>query len=527
VNIELAIVAALLLASIVAMVAQRLRLPYTISLVIVGLGFAAVRDRFFPFFDPGLHLTPELLFTVLLPALIYEAAFHLELRHFVQTWRTVLMLAVPGVIAGTALTFGFSYLVLRALGHPETWPMLLVASTILAATDPVGVLALLRELGAPRRLAVIMEGESLLNDGIAIVAFGVVMVALGLNPDQASLSLFWVAKFLSWEVLGAVLIGGSLGLGLSWLTSTIDDHLIEITLTTISAFGSFLIADQVHASGIIACLVAGVLSGNVGATYGMSASTRVAVTSFWEYAAFVANSIIFLLVGLETSPMRLLKVGGVVVLVWVAMLLARILFIMASLPVMEKMRITSRRGLVTILSWGGLRGGVAMVLAMSVPRSWAYRQSVIDVVFGAVLLTILVQAPTTPLVLRFFDLGRGKAFRESAVLLRTRLRALNEAERYLQRQHEAGAVLPEVYEELRRSFLQRKSDIEEEGRRLRIDASEVFEEERRELERQLALVEKETVRQAYAQGVLDEHLMRRLVREIDDRIIGLEEAGEA
>ena len=168
-----------------------------------------------------------------------------------------------------------------------------------------------------------------------------------------------------------------------------------------------------------------------------------------------------------------------------------------------------------------------MVLAMSVPRSWIYRQNVIDLVFGAVLLTILVQAPTTPLVLRFFNLGKGRAFRESAVLLRTRLRALNEAERYLQRQHEAGAVLPEVYEELRRSFLRRKSDIEEEGRRLRIDASEVFEEVRRELERQLALVEKETVRQAYAQGVLDEHLMRRLVREIDDRIIGLEEVGQA
>lgn len=521
-NIELAIVAALLLASIVAMVAQRLRLPYTISLVIVGLGFAFVRDRFFAGFDPGLHLTPELLFTVLLPALIYEAAFHLELRHFVQTWRTVLMLAVPGVIAGTALTFGFSYLVLSIIGDAELWPILLVASTILAATDPVGVLALLRELGAPRRLAVIMEGESLLNDGIAIVAFGVVMVGMGLDPHKAGLSLVWVVKFLSWEVLGAVLIGGSLGLGLSWLTSTIDDHLIEITLTTISAFGSFLIADQVHASGIIACLVAGVLSGNVGATYGMSASTRVAVTSFWEYAGFVANSIIFLLVGLETSPIRLMKVAGIIFVVWIAMLMARSLFIVASLPVMERMRFTSRRGLVTILSWGGLRGGVAMVLAMSVPRTWAYRQSVIDVVFGAVLLTILVQAPTTPLVLRFFDLGRGKAFRESAVLLRTRLRALNEAERYLERQDEAGAVLPEVYQELRRSFLQRKSDIEEEGRRLRIDASEVFEEERRELERQLALVEKETVRQAYAQGVLDEHLMRRLVREIDDRILGIE-----
>ena len=526
-NIEIAIIAALLLASVVGMIAQRYRLPYTVSLVLVGLAIAVVRDRFFPGFDPGLHLTPQLLFTILLPALIYEAAFNLELRHFLATWRTILLLAVPGVAVGTLLTFGISYAVLSTLGAGFPWQLLLVAATILAATDPVGVLALLREVNAPRRLATIMEGESLLNDGIAIVAFGVVLTGLGMDPNHGSITAGWVASFLTWEVLGAVLIGGGLGLSLSWLTSTIDDHLIEITRTTISAFGSFLIADQVHASGIIACLVAGVLSGNVGATYGMSASTRVAVTSFWEYAAFVANSIIFLLVGLETSPIRLIKVGGIIFVIWIAMLLARIFFIVASLPVMERMRFTSRRGLVTILSWGGLRGGVAMVLAMSVPRSWAYRQSVIDVVFGAVLLTILVHAPTTPLVLRFFNLGRGKAFRESAVLLRTRLRALNEAERYLERQQEAGSVLPEVYQELRRSFLQRKSDIEEEGRRLRIDASEVFEEERRELERQLALVEKETIRQSYAQGVLDEHLMRRLVREIDDRILGIEEEEEA
>jgi len=520
---ELAVIAALLLASIVGMLAQRLRLPYTVSLVIVGLAFAVVRDRFFPEFDPGLHLTAQLLFTVLLPALVYEAAFHLELRHFLDTWRTVLVLAVPGVLVGTALTFGVSWAVLGAFHIHVAWPILLVGATILAATDPVGVLAMLREVGAPRRLAVIMEGESLLNDGSAIVAFGVVMTALGLDPHHAALTAGWVFSFLSWEVLGAILIGGAIGLGLSWLTSTIDDHLIEITLTTISAFGSFLLADQAHASGIIACLVAGVLSGNVGATYGMSASTRVAVTSFWEYAAFVANSIIFLLVGLETSPMRLLRIAPIILVVWLAMQLARALFITGSLPVMEPVRFTSRKGLIAVLTWGGLRGGVAMVLAMSVPRTWAYRQELIDVVFGAVLLTILVQAPTVPLLLRLFGIGRDKGFREDAVLLRTRLRSLNEAERYLERQHEAGAVLPEVYEELREDFVNRRNDLEETGRRLRIDAGAVLDEERRELERQLALVEKESVRQSYAQGALDEHLMRRLVREIDDRILSLED----
>jgi len=521
VTTELAIVAALLLTSVVGMIAQRLRLPYTVSLVIVGLVIATLRDIYFPGFDPGLHLTPQLLFTVLLPALVYEAAFHLELRHFLSSWRAVLVLAVPGVLAGTALTFGLSWLALGASGAPVPWQVLLVAATILAATDPVGVLALLREVGAPRRLATIMEGESLLNDGVAIVAFGVVMTAIGLDPHSPALTAGWIARFLAWEVLGAVLIGGAIGLGLSWLTSNIDDHLIEITLTTISAFGSFLLADQAHASGIIACLVAGVLSGNVGATYGMSASTRVAVTSFWEYAAFVANSIIFLLVGLETSPGRLVGVALVVVVVWLAMLAARGLIVAASLPVMERITFTTRRGLTAALTWGGLRGGVAMVLALSVPRTWAYRQSLIDIVFGAVLLTILIQAPTTPVMLRLLEIGPSRRVREAAAMLRAQLRALNEAERYLERQHESGAVLPEVYDEVRRGMLQRRRELEELGHRLRVDASSILDEGRRELERQLALVEKESIREAYAHGTIDDRILRRLVREVDDRILEL------
>jgi CPA1 family monovalent cation:H+ antiporter len=254
----------------------------------------------------------------------------------------------------------------------------------------------------------------------------------------------------------------------------------------------------------------------------MSASTRVAVVSFWEYAGFVANSIIFLLVGLETSPLRLVKLTGVVVVVWLAMLMARGLFITLSMPVMEKAKFTTRRGLAAILTWGGLRGGVAMVLAMSVPRSWAYRQSLIDVVFGAVLLTILVQAPTTPLLLRLLGIGKSKRFREATALLRTRVRALTEAERYLEQQHERGAVLPEVYEDLRAHLVERRASLEEVGRQLRVDAGSILDEERREMERQLALVEKESVRQAYAQGSIDDRLLRRLVREIDDRILALE-----
>ncbi len=524
-EIELAVVGALLLASIVGMVAQRLRLPYTVSLVLTGLGLAVLRSVAMPGFDPGLHLTPQLLFLVLLPVLVFEAAFHMELQHFKANWRPIIALAVPGVLSGIALSMGLGWLAFQAVGFQTTIPVLLLSATILAATDPVGVLALLREVGAPRRLAVVMEGESLLNDAIAIVAFGVALVALGLDPHH-HLSIGWIARFLTWEVGGAVLIGGVLGVGLSWLTAQVDDHLIEITLTTIGAFGSFLMADVLHASGVIACLVAGILSGNFGARYGMSPTTRVAVTSFWEYAAFAANSIVFLLIGLEVSPHRLLGRIVPIVAFWIVLLLARGIFVGVVLPLVIRPSNRPPAGFNWVLTWGGLRGGVAMVLALSVPRSFPLRADVIDLVFGVSLLTILVQAPLTGPLLRLVGLAKDTRGREEIEEIGARLRALHAASAYLLRQIESDAVSEEVGQEIEQELAARRAALQDRARDLKREKEALAREEAHVLRRQLAVVEKEAVREAWAEGLLDERVMRRLVGEIDHRLFHLQQQAE-
>jgi len=512
----------LLVASAVAMVTRRLSIPYTVALLIVGLVLSVIRSGFYPEFDLGLHLTKDLLFVVLLPVLIYEAAFHLELRQFLSNWKAILTLAVPGLVVGIFLGGGLLHGGLLLLKTSFTFGAALLVSTVVAATDPVGVISLLRTTRAPRRLAVLMEGESLLNDGVAVVAFNVVLVALGLSADQTEVTVTWLLQFLSWELLGAILLGGGLGFFMSWLTSKVDDHLIEITLSTIGAFGSFLVAEKVHASGVIACLVAGMLAGNFGAKYGMSASTRVAVVSFWEYATFVANSIIFLLIGLDVDPLQLLRDWPAIAITWLAMLVSRGLFVYLTLPQIARLEGGMPRGFGTVVAWGGLRGGVTMVLALSIPRDFEYRILAVNCIFGASLLTILVQATTMGRLLRRMGLTSDRRAYDLVERLRGRLRALQSALSYLERQRELGTIPIPVYEELQQELKAESDQLQQEREEARGMVEQVRQEEILAIRRKLLLVRKESLRQASVDGAIDPDVMRRLVGELDEKLHQLE-----
>lgn len=520
--LEIVVVLMLLVASAVAMVTRRLSIPYTVALLIVGLILSVIRSSFYPEFDLGLHLTKDLLFVVLLPVLIYEAAFHLELRHFLSNWKAILTLAVPGLVVGIMLCGGLLHGGLLLVKTSFTLGAALLVSTVVAATDPVGVISLLRATRAPRRLAVLMEGESLLNDGVAVVAFNVVLVALGLSAEQTEVTVTWLLRFLSWELLGAVLLGGGLGFFMSWLTSKVDDHLIEITLSTIGAFGSFLVAEKVHASGVIACLVAGMLAGNFGAKYGMSASTRVAVVSFWEYATFVANSIIFLLIGLDVDPLQLLRDWHALLITWIAMLLSRGLFVYLTLPQIARLEGGMPRGFGTVVAWGGIRGGIAMVLALSIPRDFEFRTLVVNCIFGASLLTILVQATTMGRLLRRLGLASDRRAYELVERLRGRLRALQSALSYLERQRELGVIPPPVYDELRQELKAESDQLQQEREEARDMVAQVRQEEILAIRRKLLLVRKESLRQASVDGAIDPDVMRRLVGELDEKLHRLE-----
>jgi monovalent cation:H+ antiporter, CPA1 family len=398
---ELSLLLLLTVATVVAVLSNRARLPYAIGLVLAGLALG----NLLPYAGP--HLSKELLFLVFLPGLLFEAAFQI---HFPEVWRariSILTLAVPGLVIATFLTalllcWGVNLLKPGAINFLEA----LVFGALISATDPISVLAIFRTLGVDKRLAVIVEAESLFNDGTAIVVFTIVLaMATGAELSVGGA----LVEFLRVSGL-AIAVGAAVGVIVSLVTRTIDDPMIEITLTVLTAYGAFIAAELLGLSGVIACVVAGMVTGNWGAQHSMLPATRVAVDAFWGYMAFLLNSFVFLLVGLEINLVRLMQYFPEILIGWVAINVARAALVYAKYAIM---RMAGSDGLpaswAAVLSWGGLRGGLSMVLALSLPRDFGHRDLILHVTFGVVLLTLLVQGLTVKPLLRAVGLAGNKA----------------------------------------------------------------------------------------------------------------------
>lgn len=378
----------------VAVVARRFGLPYTVALVLAGLALGAIED-----FHPP-QLTPEFLFSFILPGLLFEAAFHIDFTLFWKSKLLITGLALPGVAAGVGITAMLLVLAGRTLGLGDGFGFVpaLVFSAVIAATDPIAVVALFKQAGAPPRLTVLVDGESLLNDGTGMVLFTVVLaVATGASAGllQSSLDFVRVAG-------GGALIGLSVGWLGAQVTRRLDDPMVEITLTVLVAYGAFVAADRLHLSGVIATVVAGMLFGNYAVRNMavsnvrkvMSATTLIAVKSFWEYVAFALNSIVFLLIGMEVRLKSLLASWPAIVLAYLAMMLARGAIVFGASLVLRTTHERISRQWAAVITWAGLRGALSMVLALSIPSSLPYRELLVNMTFGVVVLSIIVQGLT-------------------------------------------------------------------------------------------------------------------------------------
>jgi CPA1 family monovalent cation:H+ antiporter len=271
----------------------------------------------------------------------------------------------------------------------------LLFGSIVSATDPVAVVSVFRHLRAPRRLSVIVEGESLINDGVAITLY-TALLALALTGETDTLGA--VVLFVR-EALGGVLVGAGLGLLFVALTSVIDDHLLEMTLSTALAYGSYLAAQRLGCSGALACVTAGLLHGSLGRRAGMSEANRRLLDDLWEYLGFVANAIVFLLLGLTVDFSSLVQSAPAVVVAILAVFAARVAVIEALQLVPGVWRTTSI-GERVILVWGGLRGALTAALALALPPGTPARDAIIAMAFGVVLFSLIVQGSTLTFVLR-------------------------------------------------------------------------------------------------------------------------------
>ena len=407
------------------------QIPYTLLLVIVGLGLAFVDIRL-------VNLSPELILEIFLPPLLFEAAWNIRWRSLKDSLLPVSLFAIVGVVISVlGVAFPLSYFTDLSL----TTALLVGAS--LSATDPVSVVALFRELGASKRLTIVMEGESLFNDGVAVVAF-LLLVNISLGNGDFAISNI-VIRFLTFVGIGLG-IGSIIGFGISYLTQRFDLPLVEQSLTLVSAYGTYLITEELGGSGVIGVVTVGIILGNFGSRIGMNPRTRLLVSEFWDFLAFFVNSIVFLLIGDQINFASLQKNIDLIIVAIATVLVTRaiVIFGLGNFSnLLSKTKINLREQ--TVLWWGGLRGSVSIAIALSVPVVLTGRQEIIDTVFGVVLFTLLVQGLTTKWLLKSLDLIGDQPLRQEYSELLARKVALGRVIDYLNSNELASEIDPEYY----------------------------------------------------------------------------------
>lgn len=389
----------LIAASVIAVIAKRIGIPYTVALVLGGLLLSVVH---LPVLAP-LHqgnrpdwLTPDVILTLFLPALLFEGSLKIELRHIRTDIVPLLLLANLGVLIATLVT---GLVIYYAVG--VSLIVALLFGSMVSATDPISVLSIFKEVAVDQRLSVLVEGESLLNDGTAVAVFQILLAsAVG---EGVSLAL-GAGQFLL-SVVGGALLGLSLGYFVSKLTKRIDDAQIEITFTTILAYGTFLLARHLHLSGVIATVAAGLVIGNFAAKTGMSARTLTALRSFWEYASFIINSLVFLLIGLEVRLGGVLRAWKPILIAIAAIFLGRILSVYTLVPFSNLFSKRIPFVWQHVLVWSGLRGALSLALALSLDSRFPYRDQILNLTFGVVVFSILVQGLSIKPLLRVLRLA--------------------------------------------------------------------------------------------------------------------------
>ncbi|MCA9791579.1 MAG: Na+/H+ antiporter [Candidatus Eremiobacteraeota bacterium] len=495
----------LIVIALVAVAVKYVRLPYTIALVAAGLGIGLLKASHYLELD--IRLTPAMIFTVFLPALLFEAAFNLHFEYLQRNLKPILTLAVVGLILATALVgFGLQACLGMTLGSA------LVFGALICATDPISVLAIFKEMKAPPRLAMIVEGESLLNDGAAVVVFKILLgLALG-----AQFSLFnGLSQFLIVS-LGGLALGSAFGYFISRVTQMIDDHLIEITLSTILAYGSFLMAEYMHVSGVMAVIAAGLVYGNFGLRIGMSHNTQMMMHAFWEYTGFLMNSLVFLLIGTQVDLRLIADEWYQVLVAFVVVVAARGVAVFLLTPICNQFDTPVISSWQCVIVWAGLRGSVSMALAMGLPPELENRQEILLMTFGVVILSLFVQGLTTRNVLAAFGLlGRSPRLYDYEVKLGQMLsheRALKE----LARLRKLHSINPDIYEQLAAPHRHSMETLQQELKELGRTDQDIRDEQVQDAMRNVLAAQIAAVQDALTRGLISDDaastLMQRLAQ---------------
>ena len=407
----------LIVTLIVALLARLLRVPYTLLLVIVGflVGIVGLLS-----FLPHEHLDPNVVLYIFIPALLFEGAWNADLDRLEAEWLPIILLAIPGMVLSLLVVA-----VALHVGIGLEWLLALLVGAIVAPTDPMAVIALFQQLGVPDRLRILVEGESIFNDGTGGAAYELVLAVLlptlglaevaGEPSFQNAPALGIIAEVL-WLIFGGFL----LGLGVGWLVSQllrrIDDRLVVITITFAVAYGMYVLGTALSTSGLLAVVGAGLVMGSYGRKHAMSPRTIEAADDVWEFINYLANSLLFLLLGFELALTNLVQSFPGIFFGVLGALIGRVLMIYVFIPLQDVLarwwahrrltrspRRTRPRPIppawrpVMVLS--GLRGALSLALVLSLPETLAQRNLLTDIVYGVILVTLLGQGLTLRVLL--------------------------------------------------------------------------------------------------------------------------------
>jgi len=503
----------LLVATGVALVSRRLRIPYIAGLVLAGLAITELLPH-------RIRLDSALIFNLFLPILLFEAALNTDISRLRTTIKPIALLAGPGVLLCAGIT---SVLLRLELGLD--WIPASLVGVILSITDTALVIAVFKEVSVPHRLVTLVEGESLLNDDVALVLFSLILTAY----TTGSLSPLHVIQEFLFVIIGGALVGIALGYLSIGLLRQADDPLGSILLTVAIALGAFQAGQFLHVSGVVAVVVAGLIVGNFEHSQVTSASTQVTLFSFWEYAGFGVNTFIFLLIGLEIKVTTLWQTLPGILLAFIAYQIGRALTVyplLALVPLFDRPIPMRWRH---VLFVGNIKGSLSTALALSLPATLPGREQLIAIVLGIVLLSLVGQGVTLPWIVQRLKLTYRSESYHQIEELQAQLMTAKAAQDELDGLFKSGVLAKAIYEEMRSTYQVQVAASERTLRDIYNQRSEFSRESRSDrtkldaIRRQLLLAEKGALNDALRRRILSEDVVHERIKTINGKLLKLED----
>ncbi|MGI8933505.1 MAG: cation:proton antiporter [Phormidesmis sp.] len=511
-EIVIILIVLLMIATVVALVTQRLRIPYVAGLVLAGLPITT------DLLSRQLGLDPSLVLNLFLPILIFEAAINTDISRLRSTFKPIALLASLGSILSAAI---IAALVKFGLGI--AWIPALLIGVILASTDTVSMIAVFKDIRVPSRLSTIVEGETLFNDAAALVSFNLILIVYA----TGSLTVAEGVKELLTVALGGGLVGAISGYLSLPIFIRLHDPLSSLLLTVALALGTFQVGQFLGVSGAVAVVIAGLIFGNLGLPRSSSASDQITLVSFWDYAGFGVNTFIFLLIGIEINPVMLWSSLPSILLVILACQLGRALSVYSLLAGLQFFDRPVPLRWQHVLFLGNIKGSLSMALALSIPLALPGRNDIIELVFGTVLFSLVGQGLSLPWLIKRLKISRVSEVTEQSGKLQVQLIAAKAAQDELDSLLKSGVLPKAIYEELWASYQARVAESERVLRdfynqyragQLKSDRSGL-----EAIRRRLLLAEKGAMNDALRKRIVPEDLVQPYIKDLDEKLLSLED----